>query len=72
MEASQSFEYSLTVKSVFLLAAKIKEDIAADDLEGGHPILEAREGTIHHLQPPFSFCSNALCILLVEISIKTV
>jgi hypothetical protein len=47
MEVSQSFEYSLTVKSVFLLAAKVKEDIAADDLESGDPILETREGTMH-------------------------
>jgi hypothetical protein len=43
-------EYSLTVRSVFLLAAKVKDAIAADDLESSHPILEEREGTMHHLR----------------------
>jgi hypothetical protein len=47
-EVSQSSGYSLTVKSAFLLAAKIKADIADDDLEHAEPILESKEGTIQY------------------------
>jgi hypothetical protein len=42
-EDSQSVEYSLTVKSVFLLVAQVKEDIAADGIEEGQPDLRAHQ-----------------------------